>query len=178
LKNQDSTDTPAFPPEYLREAYRIRFSRAAADRLETVFAIKSATLQITNVLHEWLDGTVGTPARFQTLALLWGAGDRLVPHQEIISALQVKRATVSALMFSLEQEGLVRSIGDQKDRRRLLATLTEEGKNVVERAMDVNASRVERALSDLSPEEQLVLQKLLGRAKDGFQKAAAYKTDS
>lgn len=178
MKDEDSTCLAAFPPQYLRDAYLDRFSLAAVERLETVFTLKSAIQQITNVLNGWLEGTVESPARFQALALLWAAGDRLVPHQEIISALQVKRATVSALMFSLEQEGLVRSMGDQKDRRRMLASITEEGKKVVTRAMDLNHRRIEQAFSDLSPEELVLLQKLLNRARDGFQKAASGKTDS
>ena len=96
-----------FPTPYMRDAYAARFPAAALQRLETVFALKATAQQMTNVLNEWLASTAGSPARFQTLALLWGAGDRWVPHQEIIAALQVKRATVSALLFSLEQDGLV-----------------------------------------------------------------------
>ena len=175
MKKQDSTEQPAFPPQSLRIAYLNRFDAAAVRRLETVFALRATTQQITNVLNGWLEDTVGTPVRFQTLALLW-ASDGPLPHQEIITALQVKRATVSALMFSLEQEGLVRSVGDQKDRRRLLATLTEEGKKLVLSAMEINAVRVERALAGFSPEELVLFQSLLTRAKDGFLQASAQTT--
>ncbi|WP_284318909.1 MarR family winged helix-turn-helix transcriptional regulator [Dyella acidisoli] len=168
----DSSEQTNFPTPYLREAYLQRFPVAAGQRLETVFLLKSATQQITNVLNGWLEGTAGSPARFQTLALLWGAGDRLVPHQEIIATLQVKRATVSALMFSLEQEGLVRSVGDQQDRRRLLATLTEKGREIFTSAMDLNASRLANALADVSPEELALFQRLLARIRDGFLKVA------
>lgn len=168
--DDDSTSEQTFPVPYLREAYLRRFPPAAAQRLETVFTLKSASQQINNVLNEWLEGTAGSPARFQALALLWGAGDRFVPHQEIIAALQVKRATVSALMFSLEQEGLVQSIGDEKDRRRLLATLTEKGKKVITSAMELNAHRLEKVFVDLSPDELHLLQSLLRRMRDGFVK--------
>lgn len=178
MKNKESGDRAGFPPQYMRDAYLERFSTAALQRLETVFTLKAATQQIANVLNGWLEGTAGSAARFQTLVLLWSAGDRLVPHQEIINALQVKRATVSALMFSLEQDGLVRSIGDQKDRRRLLATVTEEGRQAITQAMGLNSSRIEKALHDFSPEELLLLQKLLNRARDGFQQAAAGEADS
>ncbi|GLQ50627.1 MarR family winged helix-turn-helix transcriptional regulator [Dyella flava] len=173
MEKQISTEQPPFPPCFLRDAYLSRFDAAAVLRLETVFALKAATQQITNVLNGWLEGTAGTPARFQTLALLWASGDTPLPHQEIITALQVKRATVSALMYSLEKEGLVRSIGDQKDRRRLLATITEEGKQIIEAAMGRNAVRVEKALAGFSPEELVLFQNLLNRAKDGFLQADA-----
>lgn len=171
----DSTSDGSFPTPYMREAYLRRFPPAAAQRLETVFTLKSVNQQINNVLNEWLEGTAGSPTRFQTLALLWGAGGRFVPHQEIIAALQVKRATVSALMFSLEQEGLVQSIGDEKDRRRLLATLTEKGKNVITSALELNANRLEKVFVDLSPDELQLLQSLLRRMRDGFVKVSNEK---
>jgi hypothetical protein len=47
--------------------------------------------QIGHVLNGWLEGTPGSPARFQMLTLLRGIGDRYVLHQEILAALQVKR---------------------------------------------------------------------------------------
>jgi DNA-binding MarR family transcriptional regulator len=173
LKEPEFSIPSDFPAPYLREAYLRRFPLAAVERLETVFLLKSSIQQITNVLNEWLAGTAGSPARFQALAVLWGAGDRLVPHQEIITMLKVKRATVSALMFSLEQEGLVRSVGDEKDRRRLLATLTEKGKEVFTSAMDRNASRLQETFGDISPEELALFKKLLGRVRDGFLDVAA-----
>jgi DNA-binding MarR family transcriptional regulator len=158
-----------FPTQYMRAAYTARFPAAALQRLETVFALKSTAQQMTNVLNEWLESTAGSPARFQTLALLWSAGDRWVPHQEIIAILQVKRATVSALMFSLEQDGLVRSVGDQQDRRRMLATITEKGKRVIISAMELNAGRLEKALASFSMEDLGLLQNLLTRFKEAFQ---------
>jgi DNA-binding MarR family transcriptional regulator len=173
--DDDSTGAQGFPTSYMREAYLRRFPLAAAQRLETVFTLRSANQQINNILNEWLEGTAGSPSRFQTLALLWAAGDRFVPHQEIIAALQVKRATVSALMFSLEQEGLVQSIGDEKDRRRLLAKLTEKGKNVIISALELNALRLEKVFVDLSPDELLLLQSLLRRMRDGFVNVANEK---
>jgi DNA-binding MarR family transcriptional regulator len=156
----------------LRDAYLQRFPLEAVQRLETVFLLKSSIQQITNVLNEWLASTAGSPARFQALAVLWGAGDRLVPHQEIIAALKVKRATVSALMFSLEQEGLVRSVGDEKDRRRLLAELTDQGREVFMSALNLNASRLERVFADISPEDLAVFRGLLARVRDDFLRAA------
>ncbi|GFZ97286.1 hypothetical protein GCM10011408_17190 [Dyella caseinilytica] len=178
MKNTDTTDHPVFPPQYLRDAYLSRFPPAAMQRLEMVFALKSANQQIANVLNEWLADTAGSPARFQALALLWAAGDRPLPHQEIIALLQVKRATVSALMYSLEQDGLVQSVGDQKDRRRLLATITEKGREAVTSAMGRNAIRLQNALADLSPEELALFQSLLNRIKDGFLQVASERADS
>lgn len=124
--------------------------------------------QVGNAVGEWLGGMAGSPARFQTLILLWAAGGRPVPHQEIIAALRVKRATVSALMFSLEQDGLGLSVPDRQDRRRLLATLTSKGEKVATDSMDLNAARLEQVMHDFSPEDLDQLQKLLRRVREDF----------
>jgi DNA-binding MarR family transcriptional regulator len=172
LIDKDPIVNGAFPPPYLRDAYLARFPQAALQRLETVFAIRVATQQITNALNDWLEGTAGSPARFRVLVLLWAAGDRWLPHQDIISALQVKRATISALMFSMEQDGLVQSVGDQQDRRRLLAKLTEKGREIIESALMLNADRLEKVFVDLSPDELTLFQSLLGRITEGFLRVA------
>ncbi|HTV83878.1 MAG TPA: MarR family winged helix-turn-helix transcriptional regulator [Dyella sp.] len=178
MKDKEIPVLTNYPTHALREAYLKRFPIEAAQRLETVFTLRVASQQIINVLNGWLEGTAGSPTRFQTLALLWGAGDRPVPHQEIIAALQVKRATVSAMMYSLEQEGMVQSVGDQTDRRRLLATLTEKGRDIFTSAMDLNARRLAKVFADVPVEEMVALQNTLMRMRDRFVKYAEEEATS
>lgn len=90
-------------------------------------------------------------------------------YQDVIAALQVKRATMSALMYSpLEQDGLLRSEGDQNDLRRMLAAITEKGDRVITSAMDLDANRLKEALSHVSPVEFTTLIAILMRVRDGF----------
>jgi DNA-binding MarR family transcriptional regulator len=143
-------------------------SGRALQGLETIFLLRSTTQLVENAISEWLADTVGSPAKFQTLVVLWAAGGRPTPHQEIIAALRVKRATVSALMLSLQQDGFVESVPDRQDRRRLLATLTKKGKKVVSDALDLNAARLQDVMHDLSPKELDMLQQLLRRLREDF----------
>jgi DNA-binding MarR family transcriptional regulator len=172
------TDSPPtaqklpLPDPHIQEALRRRLPGRRAQQLETVFLLRSTAQLVENAASEWLAGTTGSTARFQTLVLLWAAGDRPTLHQDIIAMLRVKRATVSALMFSLEQEGLVQSVPDRQDRRRLLATLTSKGQRVINDALDLNAGRLDEVMGDLSPEELGVLQQLLRRLRDDFAKVA------
>jgi DNA-binding MarR family transcriptional regulator len=168
VEDPDSTSQLPIPPPHIQEAIGRRLSRPKRQRLELLFLLRSTAQYVENAATEWLAGTAGSPARFQTLALLWAAGGRPVQHQEIIASLHVKRATVSALMFSLERDGLVQSVPDRKDRRRLLATLTTKGERVITDAMDLNAARLEEVMRDLSGEELDVLQKLLERLRADF----------
>jgi DNA-binding MarR family transcriptional regulator len=165
----EPTDQLPIPPPHVQEALRRRLSSQEFQRLQTFFLLRATAQQVENAASEWLASTAGSPARFQTLILLWAAGGRPVQHQEIIAALRVKRATVSALMFSLEQEGLVQSVPDRQDRRRLLATLTRKGEKVATDAMDLNAVRLEEVMHSLSAEELQVLQSLLKRLRDDFE---------
>jgi DNA-binding MarR family transcriptional regulator len=165
--SEASNELPS-PPPHVQEALRGRLSARGFQRLQTFFLLRTTAQQAENVAIEWLASTAGSPARFQTLILLWAAGGRPVQHQEIIAALRLKRATVSALMFSLEQDGLVESVPDRQDRRRLLATLTRKGEKAATDAMDLNAVRLEEVMRDLSPEELEVLQNLLQRLREAF----------
>jgi DNA-binding MarR family transcriptional regulator len=171
---QDPTPL-ALPAQHIQDAIRARLSAPKAQRMETVFVLRSTAQQLENAATEWFGDTVGSPARFQTLVLLWAAGGRPTPHQDIIAMLRVKRATVSALMFALEQDGLVQSVADPKDRRRLLATLTAKGEKLATDAMDANAVRLGEVLHDFSSEELDLLLRLLRRMRERFEAAAGEK---
>jgi DNA-binding MarR family transcriptional regulator len=173
LKHPKSTTQLAGnPPPEIQDAVGRRLSAPRRQRLETIFLLRSTTQQVENTASEWLAGVAGSPARFQTLVVLWAAGGRPVQHQEVIAALRLKRATVSALMFSLEQDGLVQSVPDRRDRRRLLATLTSKGEQVATDAMDLNAVRLEKVMHDLSSEDLKALHRLLERLRADFARAA------
>jgi DNA-binding MarR family transcriptional regulator len=176
LEDSNATARLVPPPPHVQDAVGRRLSGPRRQRLETMFLLKSTAQQAENVVSEWLAGTVGSPARFQALVFLWAASGRPVQHQEIIAALRLKRATVSALMFSLEQDGLVQSVPDREDRRRLLATLTAKGEKVTTDAMDLNTVRLEEALHDLSADELKVLQQLLDRVREAFVHLGATET--
>ena len=163
-----STHQLVIPPQHVQEALLRRLSRRGVQRLETIFLLRSTAQLVENAVSQWLADEVGSPARFQTMVQLWAAGGRPTPHQEIIATLRVKRATVSALMFSLEQDGLVQSVPDRQDRRRLLATLTSKGKKVINDAMDLNAAGLDEVMHDLSSKELDVLQHLLRRLREDF----------
>jgi DNA-binding MarR family transcriptional regulator len=171
LKDPESTSRLATPPPDVVDAIGRRLSAPRRQRLETIFVLRSTAQQVENAASEWFAGLAGSTARFQTLVVLWAAGGRPVQHQEIIAALRLKRATVSALMFSLEQDGLVQSVPDRQDRRRLLATLTSKGEKAAIDALDLNAVRLEEVMHDFSPEDLKVLRRLLERLREDFVRA-------
>ena len=136
--------------------------------VEALFALRTTAQQVDNALTEWFAGTMGSPARFQILMLLWATGGNGVLHKEIVAALGVTRATVSGLMSALEREGLVKSSVDRDDRRNLLATLTSKGEAVVGKAIEANTSRLRTVFASLSSAELTTFTGLLQRLREGF----------
>src|SRR5262249_3028208 len=136
--------------------------------LEAVFAVRMTAQIVANAITEWMADSAASPARFQILMLLWGAGGRGVPHKEIVAALGVTRATVSGLMAALERDGRVTSAIASDDRRNLLASLTPKGEAIVEKALETNKARLRSAFTALSSDELTTLTTLLQLVREGF----------
>jgi DNA-binding MarR family transcriptional regulator len=159
---------PPEPPPAIMEAFRKRLPARDLPALGVVVALRTAAQQAENAITQWMAGTVGSPARFQILGLLWASEERGVPHKEIVAALGVTRATVSGLMAALERDGLVTSTVDSDDRRNLIANLTTRGRTVMEKAVEANAVRLRAALAPLSADDLRLVTALLQRIRQGF----------
>jgi len=158
---------PAPPPTVLDEIRR-RFPARLVQTMEAVFALRATAQQVDNVSAEWFEDTVGSPARFEVLVLLWAAKGGAIPHKEIVAKLGVTRATVSGLMAALEREGFVRSSADRDDRRQLIATMTSKGEAVIGKAIDVNITRLRAVFQGWSATELKTFMALLRRVRECF----------
>jgi DNA-binding MarR family transcriptional regulator len=163
---------PPEPPPLVLEALRKRLPSRDLDAFTATFTLRNTAQQVENVITEWLEGTAGSVARFQIMALLWASDDRGVPHKEIVAALAVTRATLSGLMAGLERDGLVVSTVAQNDRRNLLARLTEQGQAMIDGAVKPNSARMRAAFALLSKDELATLTELLRRVRQGFASSA------
>lgn len=72
-----------------------------------------------------------SPAGRQALAVLEGAGRPLSPTT-IAERLLVTTASMTSLLDTLERRGLLTRSPDPDDRRKVLVTLTEDGRQVVD----------------------------------------------
>jgi predicted transcriptional regulator len=82
------------------------------EAMEALNSLNAAARQLDFTSNQWLDDSVKSLARLRVLIVLLAGEGQPVAHQEIINALQVKRATVSGLMAALERDGFVKSAGD------------------------------------------------------------------
>jgi DNA-binding MarR family transcriptional regulator len=159
---------PSEPPPAVTAALRDRLSVREQQAFGAVFVVRTTAQQMDNAVTEWMADSAATPARFQILMLLWAARGRGVPHKEIVAALGVTRATVSGLMAALERDGLVTSVVASDDRRNLLASLTQKGEAIVEKAIKTNRIRLRTAFTAMSSDELKTLTTLLQRVRQGF----------
>jgi DNA-binding MarR family transcriptional regulator len=168
MATRTSHRLPPTPPPTVMEIVRRHLSRREVQVVEALFAFRTTAQQVDNEITHWLAGTVGSPARFQILMLLWAARGSGIPHKEIVSALGVTRATVSGLMAALEREGLVKSSASREDRRNLLAALTSRGEAVIGKAIEANAGRLRAAFASLSSAELTTFTAMLRGLREGF----------
>ena len=74
---------------------------------------------------------------------------------ELAEHLGLRRNSVSELLQRLEAKGLVARIRDERDERRVLAWLTDPGRDVVSRVGQVLApDLIAQVMATLSPEER------------------------
>jgi DNA-binding MarR family transcriptional regulator len=103
-----------------------------------------------------------TPATFNVLMILRGAGEPLCPYQ-IGERLLVTRGTVTGLLDSLEKQGLVRRVPHPEDRRMLLIEMTPKANSLLDRMLPGHFSGEKQMMSCLSAREKDLLVELLGK---------------
>ena len=69
-----------------------------------------------------------------------------ISQQELARKLLVGRSNMSMLLPQLEKRGLVERRGDGKDKRVLRLFLTEEGKSVTEKAMEIQTALIDTVM--------------------------------
>ena len=103
-----------------------------------------------------------TPAGFNVLMILDGSDVPLCPN-EIGERRLVTRGTVTGVLDSLEQRGLVARRPHPADRRSLLIELTAKGRRLLHDLLPDHREAERRALGGLSDREVATLAKLLAK---------------
>lgn len=103
----------------------------------------------------------------QALAVLDGSAEPLSPTA-IAGRLLVTTASVTSLLDTLERRGLVERRADPDDRRRLLVSLTADGRALVDRFLPEVVALQTAAMAGLSESQRRQLRLLLGKVRDGL----------
>ena len=82
---------------------------------------------------------------------------------EISDRQGVSRNTISSLIRSLEEDGLIMRRLDEQDRRKFNISLTDEGRALVTQYAREHFARINHFFAALSPDEQETLSQLLAK---------------
>lgn len=131
----DDLRLPFDPIDRAAELWLEHFGDPTAMRLAT------SVIRVQQILLARLDAALKpfgvTFARYEVLVLLTFSHSGSLPLSKIGERLMVHPTSVTNVIDRLEQQGLVRRVPDTADRRRTLAELTEEGKDLVAHATEV-----------------------------------------
>lgn len=106
---------------------------------------------------------------FDVLATLRrsGAPYSLGPTQ-LFEALMISSGGMTNRLDRLEKSGLIVRAPNPEDRRGTLVSLTEKGRELIDRLVPLHVENEARILSTLSREEQETLSELLGKLLEGL----------
>jgi DNA-binding MarR family transcriptional regulator len=105
--------------------------------------------------------------------VLDGDGGSLSPTT-IASRLIITTASMTSLLDTLERRGLVQRAPDVEDRRRVVVTITGEGRRVIRSLLPEMLALQDEVAAALSPGDRAELVRLLGTLRSGI--AAASET--
>ena len=165
-----------------RRQWDLHWSSEATPQMVAVTSIMRAQqilLMRLNALLEPLDLTF---PRYETLMVLYYSRQGELPLGKLSDRLQVHRASVTNVIDKLEASGYVTRIAHERDRRTILARITDRGRQTAERATQtLNEAQFALAPLDAESCEQLfeVLEPLRRDAGDfGADEAAGQRAGS
>jgi len=143
-----------------RRHWEARWSDEPARPMAAVTSVMRVQQILLARLNELLRDDGLTFPRYEALMLLSFTRTGALPLGKIGQRLQVHRTSVTNIVDKLEQDGLVRRVPHEHDRRATLAEITDAGRAVAARATErLNADGF--GLGALEPEDQERLTELL-----------------
>ncbi|HBF86836.1 MAG TPA: MarR family transcriptional regulator [Clostridiales bacterium] len=104
-----------------------------------------------------------TYTQYVTMMVLWEKGS--VNEKDLVNALYLQANTLTDLLKNLKKKGYINIEKDEKDRRNIVISLTEEGRNLRDDAVCVPKTLAEERW--LTEEEFFIFKKLLYKLLQG-----------
>lgn len=118
-----------------------------------------------NSQTEELRPTGLSPSAFNVLMALHNTDDRQLEPCQLATRLLISRPSVTGLLDTLQNKGLIERLPHAEDRRRVLVRLTDRGLALLESHFEQHYAEVNAAFADLDGEEKATLVSLLRRVR-------------
>ena len=129
------------------------------------FPLYAASREIVKAYYPYLSEIGLTYTQYVTMMVLWEEGSASV--KSLGERLHLDSGTLTPLLKQLEKKGLIRRHRWEEDERVLIASLTDKGRELEEKASEV-PSKVAGCFS-LEPDEAAELYRLLYKLLDSQQ---------
>lgn len=106
-----------------------------------------------------------TPPQFAALARLHETGG--TSQNQLGQLIAMDAATIKGVIDRLKARGLVSLAEDMQDRRRLVVSLTQQGRSTIERLLPLAARITGETLAPLTPREAGTFLRLLAKMAEG-----------
>jgi len=158
----------------VRRALKERDAGASTAVLEALGALRLAAKQLHDSMEQFADGYGLSESRLRVLTRLHHSPDHRLPLGALADDLSVTPRTMTDIVDVLERDGLIKRIPDPRDRRSVLAALTDSGVERID-AMRRHAIEKQAAVANGFTSDQLVqlrhlcllLVRNLGRGQEG-----------
>ncbi len=141
--------------------------RMAALKLgnQLCFPLYAASRAVIRQYHDSLAELGLTYTQYIALMVLWEEDE--VHIKELSRKLFLDTGTLTPLLKSMEQKGLITRNRDRNDERSVLVCLTEKGRALQEKAVGI-PEKIGRCVK-INPEEAVELYRLLYKILDGLE---------
>ena len=158
------------PDSHLVELQRLAMQEAthpACDPLnvQTLIWIFRAFNAANNGQSEELRPLGLSPSAFNVLMALQNTEERTLEPCQLAARLLISRPSVTGLLDTLQNKGLVDRLPHAEDRRRVLVRLTDEGARLLESHFEKHYTEMNRLFDRLDPDEKATLVTLLRRVR-------------
>jgi DNA-binding MarR family transcriptional regulator len=145
-----------------------RQTRTIGGREEDVYLTMLRTVeQLSRGVAETLVHADLTPTQYNALRILRGAGDAGASCTEVSDRMVTKDSDVTRLLDRLEARELISREREAKDRRRVVARITDEGLRLLAELDGPVAETHRRQLGHLGEKQLATLGRLLKVAQNG-----------
>ena len=135
--------------------------------LDTYIKLVRATDSVMSRLQK--GGRMGlTPTQFAVLETLYHLG--AMPQSDIGSKLLKSGGNITLVLDNLEKQGLVRRERSKADRRVVIVSLSDKGRELIADLFPAHVAAIVEQMSSLNPDEQRMLGELcrkLGKQSGG-----------
>jgi len=131
--------------------------------LSTLVVFSRAENTIHRLEYETIKESGLTVAQFAVLEALYNKGDLRI--QELIEKILTTSGNITVVIKNLEKDDLVKKIPDPSDKRAVITSITNKGKEIIEGILPKHIENINRIFNILSDEEKIILKNILKKFK-------------